>query len=37
MVLVKGAPTVARAFYDHLSTPAAQAILVRYGFAMPKD
>jgi molybdate transport system substrate-binding protein len=37
MVLVKGAPTVARAFYDHLSTPAAQAIMVRYGFAMPKD
>jgi molybdate transport system substrate-binding protein len=37
MVLVKGAPSAARAFYDHLSTPAAQAILVRYGFAMPKD
>jgi len=37
MVLVKGAPPAARAFYDHLSTPAAQAILVRYGFAMPKD
>lgn len=37
MVLVKGAPPAARAFYDHLSTPAAQAILVRYGFAMPKE
>lgn len=37
MVLVKGAPPAARAFYDHLSTPTAQAILVRYGFAMPKD
>ena len=37
MVLVKGAPPAARAFYNHLSTPAAQAILVRYGFAMPKD
>lgn len=37
MVLVKGAPPAARAFYDHLSTPAAQATLVRYGFAMPKD
>lgn len=37
MVLVKGAPPAARAFHDHLSTPAAQAILVRYGFAMPKD
>lgn len=37
MVLVKGAPPAARAFHDHLSSPAAQAILVRYGFAMPKD
>lgn len=37
MVLVKGAPPQARAFYDYLSTPAAQAILVRYGFAMPKE
>ncbi len=37
MVLVKGAPLQARAFYDYLSTPAAQAILVRYGFAMPKE
>ena len=37
MVLVKGAPPAARAFYEHLSTPAAQAIMVRYGFAMPKD
>lgn len=37
MVLVKGAPPVARAFYEHLSTPAAQAIMVRYGFAMPNN
>jgi molybdate transport system substrate-binding protein len=37
MVLIKGAPPVARAFYDYLSTPAAQEIMVRYGFAMPKD
>jgi molybdate transport system substrate-binding protein len=37
MVLVKGAPPAARAFYDYLSTPAAQAIMVRYGFAMPRD
>lgn len=37
MVLVKGAPPAARAFYQHLSTPAAQAIMVRYGFAMPKE
>jgi molybdate transport system substrate-binding protein len=37
MVLVRGAPPAARAFYDHLSTPAAQAIMARYGFVMPKD
>ena len=37
MVLVKGAPLPARAFYNYLSTPAAQAIMVRYGFAMPKE
>lgn len=37
MVLIKGAPPEARAFYDYLSTPAAQEIMVRYGFAMPKD
>lgn len=37
MVLVKGAPTAARAFYDYISTPPAQEIMVRYGFAMPKD
>jgi molybdate transport system substrate-binding protein len=37
MVLVKGAQPAARAFYEHLATPAAQAIMVRYGFAMPRD
>lgn len=37
MVLVKGAPPAARAFYEHLSTPAAQAVMLRYGFALPKD
>jgi len=37
MVLVKGAPPAARAFYQYLSTPGAQEIMVRYGFAMPKD
>jgi len=37
MVLVKGAPPAAKAFYEFISTPAAQAIMVRYGFAMPKD
>jgi molybdate transport system substrate-binding protein len=37
MVLMKGAPPELRAFYNYLSTPAAQATMVRYGFAMPKD
>ena len=35
MVLLRGAPPAARAFYDHLSTPEAQAIMVKHGFAMP--
>ena len=37
MVLIKDAPNAARAFYDHLSTPGAQEIMVRYGFTMPKE
>jgi molybdate transport system substrate-binding protein len=37
MVLVKGAPPGARAFYEYLSTPAAQQVMVRHGFAMPTD
>jgi molybdate transport system substrate-binding protein len=37
MVLVKGAPPAAKAFYEYISTPAAQAVMVRYGFAMPRD
>lgn len=37
MVLVKGAPPAAKAFYEYISTPAAQAIMVRYGFAMPEE
>ena len=37
MVLVKGAPPEAKAFYDYISTPAAQAIMSRYGFSMPKN
>ncbi|MFN4352811.1 MAG: molybdate ABC transporter substrate-binding protein [Hylemonella sp.] len=37
MVLVKGAPPAARAFYNYISTPPAQEIMVRYGFAMPKE
>jgi len=37
MVLMKGAPPAARAFYEHLATPAAQAIMTRYGFEMPRE
>ncbi|MBY4596412.1 molybdate ABC transporter substrate-binding protein [Ottowia caeni] len=37
MVLMKGAPASARAFYSYLSTPEAQAIMVKYGFAMPNQ
>ncbi|MCX7662937.1 MAG: molybdate ABC transporter substrate-binding protein [Tepidimonas fonticaldi] len=37
MVLMKDAPQAAREFYAFLSTPEAQAIMVRYGFAMPKE
>ncbi|MFC7409725.1 MULTISPECIES: molybdate ABC transporter substrate-binding protein [Hydrogenophaga] len=36
MVLLKNAPPAARAFYEHLATPAAQATLARYGFSRPK-
>jgi len=35
MVLMKGAPEAARAFYDYLGTPAAQAVMKRYGFDLP--
>ena len=37
MVLIKDAPPAARAFYEYLSTPTAQEVMVRYGFAMPKE
>ena len=37
MVLVKGAPPAARAFYEHLAQPSAQAVMKRYGFEMPRD
>lgn len=37
MVLIKGAPPEVRAFYDYISTPAAQTIMKRYGFEMPRD
>ena len=36
MVLLKNAPPALRAFYQYLGSPAAQTIMVRYGFAMPK-
>lgn len=35
MGLTRNAPPEARAFYEYLSTPAAQRIMVRYGFVMP--
>jgi len=37
MVLVRGASAATRAFYDHLQTPAAQAVLRRHGFTLPAD
>ena len=37
MVLLKDAPSAVRAFYDYIATPAAQAVMVRYGFTMPRD
>jgi len=37
MVLLKGAPPQTRAFYEYIATPAAQDIMVRYGFVMPKE
>jgi molybdate transport system substrate-binding protein len=37
MVLMRNAPDSAKTFYDYLSTPAAQAIMVRYGFTMPRS
>ena len=36
MVLLKDAPAAVVAFYEYLATPAAQTIMARYGFAMPK-
>ncbi len=37
MVLLKDAPAAVVAFYDYLATPAAQAMMTRYGFTMPKS
>ncbi|MBD3787962.1 MAG: molybdate ABC transporter substrate-binding protein [Sphingomonadales bacterium] len=36
MVLLKNAGPVAEAFYAYMSTPAARAIMERYGFVLPK-
>lgn len=35
MVLTRDAPPAARAFYEYIGTPAAQAVMTRYGFDMP--
>ena len=35
MVLLKGAPPEAKAFYTYISTPVAREIMERHGFAMP--
>lgn len=37
MVLIKDAPEAVRAFYAFIGTPAAQAVMKRYGFEMPKE
>lgn len=37
MVLTRRAGAVARAFFEYLQQPAARAILVRYGFALPGE
>lgn len=37
MVLLKDAPPALRAFYDHLATPPAQAVMKRYGFETPAN
>jgi len=36
MVLLRRPPPAAQAFHDFLFTPAAQAVMVKYGFAMPQ-
>jgi molybdate transport system substrate-binding protein len=37
MVLVRDAGETARALYDYLARPAARAVLIRYGFALPGE
>ena len=34
LVVLRDAPPAARAFYDYLSKPEAQAIMLKYGFVM---
>lgn len=36
MVLTRDAPEAARAFYDYLARPEAQAVMARYGFSTPR-
>ena len=36
MVLMRNAPQAAKDFYEYLSTSAAQEIMVKYGFTMPR-
>ena len=37
MVVLRDAPPAARDFYDYLSKREAQAIMLKYGFAMPNQ
>lgn len=37
MVILRGAPDAAKSFYEYLSTPDAQSIMMKYGFIMPKE
>ena len=37
MVLLKDAPASLRAFYDYIGTLAAQEVMARYGFEMPRE
>ena len=37
MVILRGAPDAAKTFYEYLSTPDAQSIMMKYGFIMPKE
>ncbi|MDP3616483.1 MAG: substrate-binding domain-containing protein [Rhodoferax sp.] len=37
MVLMKNAAPAVQDFYAYLASPAAQAVMRRYGFVMPKE